>query len=106
MTIWLHLMAFDADGDVIERRFDGLGRATLIKDALANTTEVTYDDNSNVIRVTDTDKSTLAVGATETFTSTATYDELNRRLTSVVPNSETTTFEYNERDRLKKRIER
>ncbi len=80
--------------------YDSVRRLSTVTDPLTNTTTYGYDGNSNVISVTELDRSGLGL-ADETFVTTYVYDSLNRR-TRVIDNA---TFEwdygYDSRDNLR-----
>ncbi|MHC4675500.1 MAG: RHS repeat-associated core domain-containing protein, partial [Planctomycetota bacterium] len=76
--------------------YDTANRRSTVTDAKSNTTTYVYDANSNVVTVNEVDKSDLP-NPDESFTTTFTYDGLDR-LTSTVDNvGNTTNYGYDSR---------
>jgi len=65
-----------------------------------NTTERTYDDNSNVIESLETDISEILPDDPEQFRTTYFYDSLNRRQTTVNNIGQTSDMRYDSRSNL------
>lgn len=78
--------------------YDGLDRRVAEADAVGNLVVYTYDDNSNLRTVTETDVSPEGTVPDEVFLTTFDYDSLDRR-TSVLDNlSNETGYDYDSRD--------
>ena len=76
------VQAIDADGHTNSTAYDTANRVSLVTDAKGNTTAYTYDANGNVLATTETDRSDLGTPS-QTFTTTSTFDALNRRVQTV-----------------------
>ncbi len=63
--------------------YDGAGRRTLVTDAIGNTVADTYEDNGNVVTVTETEK-IPGSSSTEAYVTEYDYDALNRMTTQTV----------------------
>ena len=72
----------DDNGNQTLYTYDSAGRLHRITDAKGNTRTFGYDANGNLTQMTDVDKSALS-NPDEMFTTTFTYDGLDRRTTSV-----------------------
>jgi YD repeat-containing protein len=83
----------DEQGHVTSCSFDGLGRCTLQRDARGNSTTYTYDANSNVVGITQTDRSDLD-RRDDVFTQTLDYDGLDRLVRRVDPAGHTWRYRW------------
>lgn len=96
----------DSDADATKVLYDGLGRGRKVTDALENYTRNDFDSNSNLTRVVEFEKPSIAsLTFTESFSYSATYDAVNRPVTVAEPNRQVTRFEYDPRSNLRKRID-
>ena len=93
------------DSDTNQTFFDGLGRTIRYLDAENNEVLTTYDDNHNVIKLVELDRtqpldvSNFKVPSiSETFTTHYTYDALNRHIRTVDNLGQTTRYSYDSRD--------
>ena len=78
--------------------YDGLDRRISESDAVGNSVAYTYDDNSNLLTVTETDVSPEGTVPAESFSTTFAYDSLDRR-TSVTDNlGNLTSYAYDSRN--------
>lgn len=87
----LRVSTTDPLGNTTQFAFDGAGRMVRQIDSLGRETAYAYDANGNAISETAT--RTTASG-TETLTTSATYDALNRVQTSTNPAGGVESFEY------------
>ena len=76
--------------------YDTANRVSVTTDAKGNTATYAYDEDSNVTSITETEKSDLG-DPDEVFTTTYTYDGLDRRITSSDNVSNTTQYGYDSR---------
>jgi RHS repeat-associated protein len=76
--------------------YDTLNRRTLVTDARGNTKAFGYDDNSNIILVTEVERSDLGA-PDETYRTEYTYDGLNRLIRTVDPAGNRHDFGYDSR---------
>ena len=80
-----------------EITYDTANRALTVTDAKGNTLTYDYDLNSNLISATTVEKSDLG-NPDETFTTTSTYDGLNRLIKTTDNVGNTHTYAYDSRD--------
>lgn len=83
----------DAENDASEVRFDGIGRPINMIDALGNERAHSFDANSNLNSIIETE-----IGAPAPYTSSIAYDSLNRPWKMLEPNGQTSIIEYDSRD--------
>ncbi len=98
----LMVRSLDDNGNESLSRYDGLNRRLRVTDANGNITQTTYDNNNNVIQVAVTQVSVEGHVANKVITSTATYDELNRKTASTDSLGNTATFRYDSRHNVVK----
>ena len=79
--------------------YDTANRARIQTDALNNTVEYTYDSNSNVVLLTETERSDLG-SPDQTFSTTITYDGLDRTTSTTDNVGNLNTSLYDSRDNL------
>src|SRR5665811_1084305 len=104
---------FDDPIDPMQRErtftYDGLDRLVLTTDPLGNQVATTYDAHHNLIRVDRIDlvrdAATGSILGQRAFASTATFDELDRMLTSTDSLGNTTTFAYDSRNNQVRRVD-
>ncbi len=87
----------DDNNNVTHFEYDTVNRKSLVIDPRGNTTNYTYDKKSNVISVTEVEKSDLP-DPNETFVTTYTYDNLDRLVSVTDNNSNTTEYGYDSRN--------
>ncbi|HLD35531.1 MAG TPA: DUF6531 domain-containing protein, partial [Planctomycetota bacterium] len=75
--------------------YDGLGRITRAEDHLGNKVDYTYDSNSNVTIITETEKEIS--GSSLTFVTVNSYDNLDRLIESINPITVTRSYRYDSR---------
>lgn len=90
-------------GDVTGLVRDGLGRVTRVIDPLGNAVEHVLDPNGNVLVRREVETSGLA--APEAFTTTATYDRLDRLASVVDDLGQTVHLAYDARDNVVRRVD-
>lgn len=74
---------FDAEGNPTFTDYDAADRTLNVTDALDNMRSYVYDNNSNVVRISELEMpGPNAQGVPETYVTTHDYDELNRRTES------------------------
>ncbi|MFO0984277.1 MAG: RHS repeat-associated core domain-containing protein [Planctomycetota bacterium] len=76
--------------------YDSASRVQTVTDAMGNSVTNAYDVNSNVIRVTSVELSDLGKPS-QSFTTTNTYDTLDRLVQTVDSVGNSTTFRYDSR---------
>ena len=79
--------------------YDSANRKSVVTDPKNNSVTYTYDNNSNVINISETEKSDL-LNPDETFVTTYTYDNLDRLIRVVDPVGNTTETDYDSRGNL------
>ncbi|GJM24063.1 MAG: hypothetical protein DHS20C16_04780 [Phycisphaerae bacterium] len=77
--------------------YDTANRQSVVTDAKNNTTAYTYDANSNVVTVTETEKSDLGL-PDEVFVTTFVYDRLDRQVSTTDSSGNTMSYGYDSRD--------
>jgi RHS repeat-associated protein len=77
--------------------YDSANRKSVVTDPKNNSVTYTYDNNSNIISITEVEKSDL-LNPDETFVTTYTYDNLDRMIRVVDPVGNTTETDYDSRD--------
>ncbi len=98
----------DDNGNTTQYAFDGLGQLILTTDALNNTSAFAYDGNGNLTQMVATERQPDSLTADEIFTTTFTFDEVNRLIqTTSNPSAgvgqalgQTTRNEYDSRGNL------
>jgi RHS repeat-associated protein len=95
------------DGDTGRTFYDGVGRVIRQVDPEQNESLMTYDDNSNVVRVVEIDVTQPAdvqagrvPNLRETFTTINVYDSLNRLIRTTDNLGQTTRTHYDSRNNL------
>lgn len=86
------------DGEIVTLAYDGADRAVSWEDALGNRVDRLFDRNSNVVRVTETERATDDLVPPETFVSHYAYDQLDRLTRRVDPIGQTLRLDYDSRD--------
>ena len=89
------------DGDTKQTIYDGVGRSLLNLDPLGNSQAYTYDANSNVLTLTETDVSDTTAVADETFVTRYVYDQLNRLVRETDEVGRTKRYHYDSRDNIR-----
>lgn len=87
----------DDNGNETRTVYDTANRRTLLEDAKHNTIAFTYDDNSNVIGIIETEKSDLGT-SDEVFQRTQVYDALDRLIESKDNVENSNQFYYDSRN--------
>jgi len=90
--------AVDDNNNATLIEFDGADRPVKRTDALGNEVATLYDANSNVERVTETEKSPENTVPAETFVSQYQYDSLNRLTLQTDSLNNTVSFIYDSRN--------
>ncbi len=87
--------------------YDGASRVVTRVDEVGNEIAFAYDQNGNVIGTVETERTSPAGGADETFRSSATYDALDRVRTTTDPSPDdhTRTFEFDAQSNLVRTID-
>ncbi len=91
------LSVTDDNNRVTTIQYDTANRPSVVTDAKNNTKTYTYDQNSNVLSVTETDKSDLGL-SDEVFVTTFVYDRLDRVVSTTDSSGNTLTYGYDSRD--------
>ena len=104
---------YDANGNQLSRTdplarattfiYDGRGNLTSQTDALGNVTTYTYDANGN--RISESRERTLPGGGTETLTTTFAYDEYDRLLSEIAPGGSIRRQSYDDLGRVVSRTD-
>jgi len=95
----------DDRGHDVDFRYDTANRLKNMRDILSNDINYTYDANSNILAVLETEQHDPSTGlSAETFTTDFTYDGLDRRLTTVDNLGNVVTSAYDSRSNLVKQI--
>ncbi len=95
----------DDRGHDVDFRYDTANRLKNTRDILSNDIAYTYDANSNILAVLETDQHDTSTGlSAETFTTDFTYDGLDRQLTTIDNNGNVVTNAYDSRSNLVKQI--
>jgi len=84
------------DNQSYERHYDGLGRLTWTKDPAGNIRQRSFDDENNVVLITETD--TYPSGTTRAFWTWRRYDALGRLVSFTNMLGETDRYSYDARD--------
>ncbi len=87
----------DDNGNTNLTAYDTANRTSQTSDPKGNTRVYTYDDNSNVVRVLDTEKSDLGL-ADEVFQTDSVYDGLDRLVQQTDSSGNTQTCGFDSRD--------
>ncbi|MBK9033456.1 MAG: hypothetical protein IPL61_19690 [Myxococcales bacterium] len=93
----------DALGNAASSVYDAAGRVVEVTDPTGNRVETTYDLHGNVVRVDRIDlvrDGSGAVTGQEVFTTLATYDERDRKVSDTDALGNETTYGYDSLDRL------
>lgn len=90
----------DDNGNETLFEYDGINRQIRMTDANNNVTQTTYDHNGNVVQVAATQVSAEGLVSNKTVTSSATYDALNRKITSTDQLGNTTRYRYDSRHNI------
>ena len=90
----------DDNGNQIVHSYDGLNRRNLVVDANGNNTNTVFDNNNNAIQTTETQVNVGNRLADKAITTTATYDELNRKVTNTDALGNITRYRYDSRNNL------
>ncbi len=85
------------DEDLVSFEYDGLSRLVRVVDGENNERLQAYDDNSNLVRVTEIDRSPEGRVAEETFVTLSTYDALDRTAQTVDNLGQTRRVAYDSR---------
>jgi len=88
------------DGDLVRFEYDGANRLILAVDGENNEVRNAYDDNGNLARTTEIDRSPEGHVADETFVSLYQYDALNRVTRAVDNLGHTRRFAYDSRNNV------
>ena len=91
------LRVIDDNGNEWRQSYDTANRLNRSEDPKGNTLFLEYDANSNVTRVTQTDKSDLGA-ADEIFVTTHVFDNLNRRISRTDNLAHTRSYGYDSRN--------
>lgn len=86
----------DLPGHVTTFSYDTANRRSRVTDAKGNTNDFVYDADSNLVQTVEVDKSDLG-NPDQTFTTTFTYDGLDRRTTVVDNVGNTHQYSYDSR---------
>ena len=92
------LSVIDDGNDTTTVTYDTADRRSVITDARTNTLTYAYDANSNVTQIIEADKPDLLGGSTESFTTTYDYDNLDRLITITDNVGNTNTHGYDSRN--------
>jgi RHS repeat-associated protein len=87
------------NGHAITTSFDTANRRATLLDAAGNTVEYAYDENSNVVGITEVEKSDLG-GDDVSFVTVATYDNLDRPIMLVDSGGNVSRSGYDSRSNL------
>ena len=79
------LRQVDDRGNSIWTTWDGADRRTQIRDRLNNTTDYSYDKNSNVVREVVSDRSTSLSSSVDVYTTQYFYDGVDRVIRTIDP---------------------
>lgn len=90
----------DDGGQATTYAYDPLGRQTQRTDALNNTVAMAYDAAGNLLRAVSTELQTEGLIAAQMFTTTHSYDALNRLLQTTDNLGRTVRYSYDSRDNL------
>ena len=85
------------NGNAIQYLYDTANRLQQVVDPKANLKVYTYDPNSNIVGIDETDKDDL-LGPDQLFTTTYTYDGLDRRTVTVDSTGNQAIVGYDSRD--------
>ena len=96
----LRLRDTDDNGNVTTYVYDGLDRKVRQTDANGNYTSIQYDNNNNILSATRVQINTDGLVIDKSITSSATYDELNRRTSETDALGNTQNFRYDSRNNL------
>ncbi|MCA9244155.1 MAG: RHS repeat protein [Phycisphaerales bacterium] len=91
------LSTTDDNGNTTTYVYDTVNRRQISTDAKNNTREWQYDDNSNVVRLTQTDKSDLGL-PDEVFITDTEYDGLDRIRSEIDSSGNIRSYGYDSRD--------
>lgn len=86
------------DAKLYETRYDGSSRPLRSVDPLSNQVEIGWDDNSNPIKIIESERYPNAT--TRSFETYFVYDSLNRRTSATDNLGNTTRFAYDSRDNV------
>ncbi|MEK7450198.1 MAG: DUF6531 domain-containing protein, partial [Planctomycetota bacterium] len=99
------IRTIDANGHESKTFYDGLDRVTKTQDHLGNTVEYTYDANSNVIEVKETELTQDAQPTTQIFVTSNEYDHLDRLIKTTNPIGVSRERNYDSRHNLVRTID-
>ena len=85
--------------------YDTIGRLDILEDNDFNTTQYAYDSQSNTELITRTEQSTLLGGSSETYIVGQVFDSLDRLIRSTDGAGNQTSFEFDSRFNMTKRID-
>lgn len=91
------LSVTDDNSNVLTYEYDSANRQSSRTDAKGNSSAYTYDENSNVVRVTQTDISDLGL-PDEVFITDSVYDGLDRLISETDSSGNVRTHAYDSRD--------
>ena len=86
------------DAQVYANRYDGGSRLVKTIDPLGNTVTNCYDDNDNLVKITETD--VYPDASTRSFDTFYVYDSLDRPVSVTDQSGHTTRYEYDSRDNV------
>ena len=94
----------DDNGHETSLSYDTMGRRSLLTDAACNTIRYSYDANSNLIAITEVEKSDRG-SPDQSFITTREYDNLDRLSRSTDSSGNTTRYAYDSRNHLAARTD-
>jgi RHS repeat-associated protein len=96
----MRLLITDDNGNQTTYSYDGIDRQTNVIDANGNSTAMVYDNNDNLLSATRTQVNVDELVNNKTITSTAVFDELNRKTLETDALGNTSVNRYDSRNNI------